>query len=140
MKMKSIKELVGTFRLTLKDALRLSIAIGMCTILGFSGGAPSWGGPPDTQAEQRSTTTLIREAARAADQAWEEFHRAAIGGTLASPATQTHIEHQLHEVRSLLMEARQAERDNQVESVKTLTKRIFDITDIIIQSSRERKS
>lgn len=117
-----------------------SIGVLLCAVLGLPGSAPVWGAPPDAPVNQESTTTLIRKAARAADEAWEEFHRAAIGGTLASPALQSRIERQLHEVRSLLMEARKAERDNQPDSVKGLTQKIFEITDIIIQSSRERKS
>ena len=90
--------------------------------------------------ERESTAAPIREAARATEEAWEEFHGAAIGGTLASPALQSKIEQQLHEVRSLLMEARKAERANKVDSVKTLTQKILQITDNIIQASRERKS
>ena len=105
-----------------------------------SGGASAWGAPAERPLEQPSTVTVIREAAHAADHAWEEFHRAAIGGTLASPAVQSRIERQLHEVRALLMEARKAERAHQVESVHVLAQRIFETTNTIIQSSREKKS
>lgn len=82
---------------------------------------------------------LIREAAQATELAWEEFHAAAIGGTLASPLTQVTIEQQLHEIRALLMKARIAEREKQFESVKEMTQRIQVMTEQIIQSSRERK-
>jgi precorrin-6B methylase 2 len=83
---------------------------------------------------------MIREAAMAADRAWEEFHAAAIGGTLASPDLQATIEVHLHEMRKLLMEARQAERNQQHESARQMTREILHITNTIIQASRERKS
>ena len=84
-------------------------------------------------------TRLIREAAQATEHAWEEFHAAAIGGTLASPLVQVTIESQLHEARALLMKARIARRDKQYEVVNTITTRIQEITQQIIQASRERK-
>jgi len=84
-------------------------------------------------------TQFIRNAAHATDQAWEEFHAAAIGGTLASPLVQVTIESQLHEVRRLLMEARKAERSEDYHSVKEATQQIQEITQNIIQASRERK-
>jgi len=126
--------------LALGNLWLLSIGIFFFAILGLPGSAPAWGAPPNSPVDQESTTILIRRAAHAADEAWEEFHRAAIGGTLASPVLQSQIERQLHEIRSLLMDARKAERDNQPDLVKALTQEIFEITDIIIQSSRERKS
>lgn len=112
----------------------------ICTIAWVPDGASALGAPPDSPSGQESTRSLIRQAAQAADQAWEEFHRAAIGGTLASPEIQAQIEEQLHEVRRLLMEARKAERANQSDSVKTMTQKIFDMTNFIVQASRERKS
>jgi hypothetical protein len=84
-------------------------------------------------------TQCIREAAHATDQAWEEFHAAAIGGTLASPLVQVTIESQLHEVRHLLMEARKAERSQDYLSVKKMTQHIQEITQNIIEASQERK-
>ena len=56
----------------------------ICTIAWVPDGASALGAPPDSPSGQESTRSLIRQAAQAADQAWEEFHRAAIGGTLAS--------------------------------------------------------
>ena len=115
-------------------------AILIMPIQAGAAGTSSLGVPPNSPTDRGSTEVLIREAARAADHAWEEFHRAAIEGTLASPALQAGIERQLHEVRALLMEARKAERANQISSVKSTTRKIFTITDIILQASRERKS
>ena len=84
-------------------------------------------------------TQFIRNAARATDQAWEEFHAAAIEGTLASPLIQVTIEGQLHEVRRLLMEARKAERSQDYQTVKEIAQQIQEITENIIEASRERK-
>jgi hypothetical protein len=88
---------------------------------------------------QTEATQLIRQAADATEQAWEEFHDAAIQGTLASPLVQVTIESQLHEVRRLLMEARKAKRAQDYPSVKKLTQHVQEITQNIIQASRERK-
>lgn len=88
---------------------------------------------------QDEATQLIREAAHVTEQAWEEFHAAAIEGTLASPLIQVTIEGQLHEVRDLLMKARIAKRSQDYQSVKNITQQIHEITQNIIMASRERK-
>lgn len=103
------------------------------------GGTPAYGVPPDTAHEQQEARNLILQSAQATEHAWEEFHQAAIGGTLASPAVQSMIEGQLHEARALLMEARKAERAEQFGSVKSLTQKILQITQEIVQASREKK-
>lgn len=120
--------------------LHLSAVILLSFILinGF-GGTPAYGVPPDVTHAQQEARNLILQSAQATEHAWEEFHRAAIGGTLASPAVQSMIEGQLHEVRALLMEARKAERAEQFGSVKSLTQKILQITQEIVQASRERK-
>ncbi len=98
------------------------------------------GAPPETPPyRETSADKLILKAARAADHAWEEFHQAAIGGTLASPALQVVIENQLHEVRGLLMEARKAGRAQHFHSVKAMTEKIFSITNTIVKESQESK-
>lgn len=82
---------------------------------------------------------LIHEAAQAVDDAWEQFHQAAIGGTLASPAIQAQIERQLHEARALLMESRKAGRRGDHRSVKIITEKLFHLSNEIVQASREKK-
>ena len=86
-----------------------------------------------------SSRQLIQSAAQAVDEAWEEFHQAAIGGTLASPDVQTKIEGQLHEARDLLMEARKAERSGDHRSVKIITDKLFELSHEIVMASREKK-
>ncbi|GJL68791.1 MAG: hypothetical protein NPIRA06_14260 [Nitrospirales bacterium] len=103
------------------------------------GGTPVYGVSPVASQEHEGPRDLIYQASQATEQAWEEFHAAAIGGTLASPAVQSSIERQLHEARALLMEARKAERDNQFDVVNTLTQKIMQITQNIVQASREKK-
>lgn len=103
------------------------------------GGTPVYGVPPGDTQDEVGARDLIYQSAQATEQAWEEFHAAAIGGTLASPAVQSSIERQLHEARALLMDARKAERDNQFDAVTTLTQKIQQITQNIVQASREKK-
>ena len=103
------------------------------------GETPVYGVSPVVTQEKEEARNHIYHSAQATEQAWEEFHAAAIGGTLASPTVQSNIEGQLHEARALLMEARKAERANQYDSVKSLTHKILQITQNIVQASREKK-
>jgi hypothetical protein len=103
------------------------------------GGTPAYGVPPADAQNQEEARALIHQSALATERAWEEFHSAAIGGTLASPTVQTTIESQLHKIRALLMDARKAERANQFDLVKSLTQQILEITQNIVQASREKK-
>lgn len=73
------------------------------------------------------------------NEAWEAFHRAALGGTLASPAVQTQIEQDLHTSRLLLVDARTAARDNDMRAVSSLTARIGEISTRIKEKSRRQK-
>ena len=50
----------------------------------------------------------VHEAEHAVDHAWEVYHRAALGGTVASPALQAEIEEHLHEARTLVTQAQEA--------------------------------
>ena len=102
-------------------------------------GTPSQANSSGEGVSQDEATQLIREAAHATEEAWEEFHAAAIEGTLASPLIQVTIEGQLHEARGLLMQARIAKRSQDYQAVKDITQQIQEITQNIIQASRERK-
>ncbi len=108
-------------------------------ILVVAWGIPSQAYSSGEGVSQTEATLIIRQAADATEQAWEEFHDAAIQGTLASPLVQVTIESQLHEVRRLLMEARKAKRAQDYRSVNKLTQQVQEITQNIIQESRERK-
>ena len=75
----------------------------------------------------------------AVDHAWEVYHRAALGGTLASPALQAEIELHLHEARTLLPKAQAAaERQNSVQ-LEALLAAIRLHTKQAIEGSMEQK-
>ena len=101
---------------------------------------PVWAGHAGSHFHPRSP---MQESLYLADknvnEAWEAFHQAALGGTLASPAIQTQIEQALHESRLLLVDARQAARDNNTRAVSSLTARIGEISTRIKEKSRRQK-
>ena len=115
------------------------LMLSMILIQLIIGGTPSQANSSEEGVSPDEATQLIREAAHATEEAWEEFHAAAIEGTLASPLIQVTIEGQLHEVRALLMQARIAKRSQDYQAVKDITQQIHEITQNIIKASRERK-
>lgn len=104
------------------------------------GTGPGWAGQADPHFHPQSP---IQESLYLADknveEAWEAFHQAALGGTLASPAVQTQIEQALHEARLLLVDARKAARENDTRAVSSLTARIGEISTRIKEKSRRQK-
>ena len=127
----------------LKSRNRIKVIIylmlSMILIQLIIGGTPSQANSSGEGVSQDEATQLIREAAHSTEEAWEVFHAAAIEGTLASPVIQVTIEGQLHEARGLLMQARIAKRNQDYQAVKDITQQIQEITQNIIQASRERK-
>ena len=121
----------------IKDTMYGMVSIVLFLLITGLTPSPSYSSGEGVSPEE--ATQFIRKAALATDQAWEEFHAAAIEGTLASPLVQVTIEGQLHEVRRLLMEARKAERSQDYQSVKKITQQIQAITANIIEASRKRK-
>jgi hypothetical protein len=115
------------------------LMLSMILIQLITGGIPSQANASGEGVSKDEATQLILEAANATEEAWEEFHAAAIEGTLASPLIQVTIEGQLHEARGLLMQARIAKRSQDYQGVKDITQQIQEITQNIIQASRERK-
>ncbi|MGB0911468.1 MAG: hypothetical protein ACPGYT_13985 [Nitrospirales bacterium] len=85
------------------------------------------------------STKRVHLSAEAVENAWEEFHSSAIGGTLASPMIQTQIEQQLHQARGLLMKARKAKRRGDYSSVLSITDQVIYLAKTIVASSREKK-
>ncbi len=81
----------------------------------------------------------LYRAGKNVEAAWEAFHEAALGGTLASPAIQMRIERDLHESRLLLVDARQAARNNDHRVVSALTTRIEELATRIEEQSRRQK-
>ncbi len=79
------------------------------------------------------------QARLAVEKAWETYHHAALGGTLASPTIQTELEMNLHKSRGLLAEAYDAEDKKDLVTVDQLTNQIMNITKRVITESREPK-
>ncbi len=82
------------------------------------------------------TTSTARLAV---EEAWEQYHHAALGGTLASPQVQSQLEMNLHKSRELLAEAYDAERLGDQDKVQELLDQIMKITSTVITGSKESK-
>jgi len=81
----------------------------------------------------------VHKAGHEVDHAWEVFHKAALGGTLASPAVQADVEQALHESRGLLVKAREAADRGDQASLQPILDRIHALTERAIQESQEQK-
>ncbi len=81
----------------------------------------------------------VHHAEHEVDQAWNAFHKAALGGTLASPAIQADVEQALHESRSLLVKAREATNRGDRAALRPLLQRIHVLTKRAITESQEQK-
>lgn len=98
------------------------------------------GGPIDPGAHPfPEAAQAVHEAEHAVDQAWETYHKAALGGTIASPAVQAEIEQHLHEARALVPQARSAAERGDTRQVQRLVDAITIHTDAAIMGSREHK-
>ena len=82
---------------------------------------------------------LVHEAEHSVDHAWEVYHRAALGGTVASPDLQAQIEHHLHEARTLVTQAQEAADRGDAGAVEKLVEQIKTHTDQAIAGSKEQK-
>ena len=104
------------------------------------GTGPGWAGHAGLPVHSRNfLQESLHHAGKNVDEAWEAFHRAALGGTLASPALQTEIERDLHTSRLLLADARKAARDHDKRTVSALTARIEEIAIHVKEKSRRPK-
>jgi hypothetical protein len=82
---------------------------------------------------------LVHEAEHTVDRAWEVYHRAALGGTVASPALQAEIEQHLDEARSLITQAQEAAERGDTPTVKRLVGEVTIRTTQAIDQSKEHK-
>ena len=96
--------------------------------LGFSENAP-----------EKGTSLTTKNARLAVELAWDTYHHAALGGTLASPMVQSELETNLHKLRALLAEAYDAEEKGDVQQTQYLIKQILKITEKVILESQEQK-
>ena len=82
---------------------------------------------------------MVHEAEHDVDQAWEIYHRAALGGTVASPALQADIEQHLHEARTLVTQAQEAAEQGDEHQVQRLISQVKAHTTKAIEGSKEQK-
>jgi hypothetical protein len=87
----------------------------------------------------KDTAQLVHKANHEVDHAWEVYHRAALGGTVASPALQAEIEQHLHEARTLVTQAQAAADRGDKRQVEDLIKQVGLHTAQAIKGSKEQK-
>lgn len=88
---------------------------------------------------QQKILTAVHEAQHDVDHAWEMYHRAALGGTVASPSLQAAIEEHLHEARTLITQAQEAAERGDSLQVEQLVKQLRLHTTQAIEGSKEPK-
>jgi hypothetical protein len=102
--------------------------------------SPLQAGPIDpAQHPHQDKAQMVHEAEHDVDQAWEVYHRAALGGTVASPALQADIEQHLHEARTLINQAQEEAERGDERQVQRLVRQVKDHTAKAIEGSKEQK-
>jgi hypothetical protein len=96
-------------------------------------------GPNQIHEPHPDQADAVYQAEHAVDHAWEVYHGAALGGTIASPALQVKIEQHLHDARTLVIEAQEAAERGDRRRLKQLVRRINIHTAHAIEGSKERK-
>lgn len=81
----------------------------------------------------------VHDAEHEVDQAWEVYHRAALGGTVASPKLQAEIEEHLHQARTLITQAHEAADQGDQRQVEALIKQVRIHTAHALEGSKESK-
>ena len=116
-----------------------SLLSGILLIL-MLGSSPAIAGPIDTKGHLHpDKIQLVHEAEHDVDQAWEVYHRAALGGTVASPALQAEIEEHLHEARTLVSQALEVAEQKDNSQVEDLVRQVRVHTTKAIEGSKEHK-
>ena len=102
--------------------------------------SPLQAGPIDPAKHPHpESAKAVQEAEHDVDHAWEVYHRAALGGTVASPALQADIEEHLHEARTLVTQAQEAAAQGDSREVKRLVSQVKAHTTKAIEGSKEQK-
>lgn len=106
----------------------------------YLGAAPVLAGPLDPSRHPHpENAKAVHEAEHAVDHAWEVYHRAALGGTVASPALQAEIEEHLHQARTLVTRAQEAAERGDSRQVTRLIGQVKLHTTKAIEGSKEQK-
>jgi ferritin-like metal-binding protein YciE len=109
-------------------------------LIALLGASPLRADPIDTTRQpQPDKIRTVHEAEHDVDQAWEVYHRAALGGTVASPALQAEIEQHLHEARTLVTQAQEAAERGDERQVQRLVNQVKAHTTKAIKGSKEQK-
>ncbi|MCP9451122.1 MAG: hypothetical protein NNA23_00395 [Nitrospira sp.] len=111
-----------------------------CIVLLWS--APLSAGPLEGAEGAHPDQELLRaihQAAHEVDEAWDVYHRAALGGTVASPELQSSIEDHLHEARTLITQALEAVQQRDHRAVEHLLRLVRIHTTQAIEGSQEPK-
>ncbi len=109
-------------------------------LIAFLGASPVQADPIDpARHPQPGQVQTVHEAEHEVDKAWEVYHRAALGGTVASPALQADIEQHLHEARTLVTQAQEAAERGDARQVQDLVSQVKVHTTMAIEGSKEQK-
>ena len=109
-------------------------------LIALLGASSLHAGPIDSPGHaHQDKAQLVHKANHEVDQAWEVYHRAALGGTVASPALQAEIEQHLHEARTLVTQAQEAADRGDKRKVEALVKQVRLHTTQAIKGSKEQK-
>ena len=109
-------------------------------LIALLGASPLQADPLDTARHpQPEKAQTVHEAEHDVDHAWEVYHRAALGGTVASPALQAEIEQHLHEARTLITQAQEAVERGDERQVQRLVSQVKVHTTKAIEGSKEQK-
>ena len=109
-------------------------------LIALLGASPLQAGPIDPAKHPHpENAQAVQEAEHDVDHAWEVYHRAALGGTVASPALQADIEEHLHEARTLVTQAQEAAAQGDSREVKRLVSQVKAHTTKAIEGSKEQK-
>ncbi len=109
-------------------------------LIGLLGASSLQAGPLEPAAHpHQDTVKAVHEAEHEVDHAWEVYHRAALGGTVASPALQADIENHLHDARTLITQALEAAQRGDAHQVEQLVRQVRVHTTHAIEGSKEQK-
>ena len=109
-------------------------------LIALLGTSPLQADPIDPGRHPRpENAQAVHDAEHDVDQAWEIYHRAALGGTVASPALQADIEQHLHEARTLVTQAHEAAEQGDERQVQRLVSQVKVHTTMAIEGSKEQK-
>jgi hypothetical protein len=109
-------------------------------LIALLGASPLQAGPIDqARHPHQDKAQTVHEAEHDVDHAWEIYHHAALGGTVASPALQADIEQHLHEARTLVTQAHEAAERGDERQVQRLVSQVKVHTTMAIEGSKEQK-